>query len=289
MSKDSATPIYEAEALAALPKFTACLTFCNQALLNIHRQMPREVRYVADVRRWLLTHAALQLHFKRQTDPSSPLLNAANVYRLVEHSGMASPNTVTSYLKEIENFGYIEAIPHDDHRVRAYRMSDFSEKMFHVYLGVNLQALDQMDGAGRKEFIDSTPKILNYMHPVFAQFMLNDEFLYSPPESISLLTSTTTGISILNEMTRSIESLTEKDVDRINIFIDSANAMALRYGTSRANVARLLKKIHNAGDFGKADQGHWISARLLRDYHRWQARKFAHASRAYVAALNSMA
>ena len=277
-------PVYEAKALAALPQFMKCLAFCNQALLSIHKQMPREVRYVADVRRWVLTHAALLLHFQRRVDPSAPPLTATNLYGLVEHSSMVSPNTVTSFLKEIQNFGYIEAIPNQDGRVRAYQMSAFSERMFHVYLSVNLQALDQIDGAGRSEVTRATPEILNYMHPVFANLMLRDTFLGAPPQSIAQLVSTTVGISVLNEMTQSVTVLPAGDMERIEIALDSANAMAQRYGVSRGNVARLLKKVEAENNFGKTGKTSWISARLVRDYHQWQACKFAHVSAAYVEA-----
>lgn len=277
-------PVYEAKALATLPQFMKCLAFCNQALLSIHKQMPREVRYVADVRRWFLTHAALLLHFQRRVDPSAPPLTATNLYDLVEDSSMVSRNTVTSYLKEIQNFGYIEAIPSQDGRVRAYQMSAFSEQMFHVYLSVNLQALDQIDGAGRSEVTRTTPEILNHMHPIFANLMLRDTFLSAPPQSIAQLVSTTVGISVLNEMTQSVTASPAGSMERIEIALDSASAMAQRYGVSRGNVARLLKKVEAENDFGKTGKKSWISARLVRDYHQWQARKFAHVSASYVEA-----
>ncbi len=278
------TPIYEAEALSTLPQFLTCLAYCNQALLDIHKQMPREVRYVADVRRWMLTHAALLLHFRRRVDPSAPPLTATNLCHLLKDSSMVSTNTVTNYLKEIQNFGYIEAIPNHDGRVRAYQMSAFSEQMFHVYLSVNLGALDQIDGAGRSEVVRETPAILNHMHPVFAQLMLEDTFLSAPPQSIEPLVNTTVGISILNEMTRSVTASPVGGDERIAVGFDSANAMAQRYGVSRGNVARLLKKVEMANNFGKTEQGSWISGRLVQDYHIWQACKFAHVSSAYVEA-----
>lgn len=289
MGMNGDIPAYEAEALAALPQFLTCLTFCNQALLNIHKQMPREVRYVADVRRWVLTHGALLLHFRRRVDLSAPPLTVTNLYDLLKHSSMVSPNTVTNYLKEIQNFGYIEAIPNPDGRVRAYQMSAFSEQMFHVYLSVNLGALDQIDGAGRSEVVRTTPEILNYMHPVFAQLMLQDTFLSAPPQSIEPLVTTTVGISILNEMTRSVTVSPVGADERIEVAFDSANAMAQRYGVSRGNVSRLLKKVETANNFGKTEQGSWISGRLVHDYHRWQACKFAHVSTAYLEACKQYA
>mgnify|MGYP002479238269 CR=1 FL=1 len=277
-------PIYEIESLAALPQFMACLTFCNQALLHIHKQMPREVRYVADMRRWVLTHAALKLHFQQRVDPSAPLLTATNLYSLVEHSRMVSVNTVTNYLKEIQNLGYIEAVPNQDRRVRAYQMSAFSEQMFHVYLSINLEAIDQIDGERRHEVVRAQPDILNYMHPVFAQLMLQDTFLITPPQSIAPLVNTTIGISILNELTRSVTRLPIAVDARPEIELESANVMDQRYGVSRGNVSRLLKKIENSNDFGKNGQKFWISGRLVHEYIKWQACKFAHVSTAYAEA-----
>lgn len=278
------TPIYRADTLAAMPKFIDCLAFSNQALLDIHKQMQREVRYVADMRRWVLTHGALMLNFAHQIDPTTPPLTATNLYREVSITGMASPNTVTSFLKELEALGYIEALPGPNRRNRAYRMSPFSERMFYIYLGINLGGLDLIDGAGRSDATRADPTILTHMHPIFARLMMIDHAYHTPPTSLTPLINTTIGISVLNEMTRGIGSLSQEHDERIPISIDSASAMAQRYGTSRANVARLLTKVQSAGDFGKDKDGFWISRTLLHDYHCWQALKFAHTSTAFVEA-----
>ncbi|MFW7267819.1 hypothetical protein ACMAUO_07580 [Gluconacetobacter sp. Hr-1-5] len=278
------TPIYNADTLATMPRFMDCLAFSNQALLAIHKQMQREVRYVADMRRWVLTHGALALHFSHQIDPATPPMTATNLYREVSITGMASPNTVTNFLKELEALGYIEALPDKNRRNRAYRMTAFSERMFYIYLGINLGGVDLLDGAGRADATRADPKILTHMHPIFARKMMTDCAYHTPPASIAPLINTTIGISVLNEMTRGIGPLDKGPADRIPIEMDSASAMAQRYGTSRANVARLLAKVQSAGNFGKDEKGPWISGTLLQDYHHWQARKFAHTSTAFVEA-----
>ncbi|GBQ92607.1 hypothetical protein AA0522_0080 [Gluconacetobacter liquefaciens NRIC 0522] len=276
-------PTYRADILATMPKFMDCLTFSNQALLTIHKQMQREVRYVADMRRWVLTHGALILHFSYQLDPTTPPLTATNLYREVEATGMASPNTVTNFLKEIENLGYIEPLPDRNRRNRAYRMTEFSERMFYIYLDINLGGLDLVDGARRADATRADPKILTHMHPIFARLMMIDHAA-PPPPSLAPLINTTIGISILNEMTSGVGSLSNAHDDRIYISMDSGSAMAQRYGTSRANVARLLLKVQSAGNFGKDEKGQWISRTLLHDYHCWQAIKFAHTSTAFAQA-----
>ncbi|MFT9049634.1 hypothetical protein [Gluconobacter cerinus] len=279
--------VHTVETLVASPKFMDCLTFCNETLLSIHQQLPREVRYVADMRRWIMTHGALKLNFAHQLDSRSPALTASNLYREVVHTGAVSPNTVTNYLKEIEHLGYIEAQPRGDRRLRAYRMSAFSERMFYHYLTVHLNGLDILDGHKRSDAAQSDPKILTHMHPVFASLMLKDAAYYHPPASIAPLVHSTVGISVLNEMTRKADSEYYDEKEKVSVSLDSANAMAQRYGTSRGNIARLLAKVRAAGDYGQSDKGHWVSKQLLQEYYRWQAGKLANISAAYAHAFKA--
>lgn len=278
-------PVYTVDALVASSGFLECLAFCNHQLLTLHRQMPREVRYVADLRRWVMTHGALALHFSHQIDPGSPALSPSSLFREIAHTGIASPNTVASFLKELHARGYIALLSESDRRVRAYRMTEFSEKMFYIYLQISLQGLDLMDAAGRAESAKANPHILTYMHPLFARRMLQDPMYYAPPDSIAPLVNTTIGISILNEMTRA----QKEDISgegRIYIHLGSASAMAKHYGVSRGNVARLLAKVQASGNYGHDTRGTWVSEQLLRDHHHLQALKMSHSSLAYAEVYN---
>ncbi|MBS1095681.1 hypothetical protein [Gluconobacter wancherniae] len=245
--------------------------------------MPREVRYVADLRRWVMTHGALALNFSHKINPDLPPLTATNLFREVEHTGIASPNTVTSYLKEIHARGYITVLPKADRRVRAYAMTEFSEKMFYLYLQISLQGLDLIDGAGRADIASADPRILTHMHPIFARHMLNDPIYYAPPTSIAALVNTTIGISVLNEMTRA-QKETQSNVDRVYVDLGSASSMAKHYGVSRGNVARLLSKVENTGHYGQDDRGTWVSTQLLQDHYILQALKMSHSASAFIEA-----
>lgn len=245
--------------------------------------MPREVRYVADLRRWVMTHGALALNFSHKINPNLPPLTATNLFREVEHTGIASPNTVTSYLKEIHARGYITAQPKADRRVRAYAMTEFSEKMFYLYLQISLQGLDLIDGAGRADIASADPRILTHMHPIFARHMLNDPIYYAPPTSIAALVNTTIGISVLNEMTRA-QKETQSNVDRVYVDLGSASSMAKHYGVSRGNVARLLSTVENTGHYGQDDRGTWVSTQLLQDHYILQALKMSHSASAFIEA-----
>lgn len=282
-SNHNTVPTYTVDDLMALPAFLQCLNFCNQQLLAIHRQMPREVRYVADLRRWVMTHGALALNFSHKINPDLPSLTATNLFREVEHTGIASPNTVTSYLKEIYARGYITLLPKADKRVRAYAMTEFSEKMFYLYLQISLQGLDLIDGAGRADIASTDQRILTHMHPIFARRMLNDPVYYAPPSSIAPLVNTTIGISVLNEMTRA-QKETLSQADRVYVDLGSASAMAKHYGVSRGNVARLLSKVQNAGHYGLDGRGTWVSGQLLQDHYVLQALKTAHSASAFIEA-----
>ena len=116
-----------------------------------------------------MTHGALALHFSHKINLDLPPLTATNLFRAVEHTGITSPNTVTSYLKEIHARGYITLLPKADRRVRACAMTEFFEKMFYLYLQISLQGLDLIDGAGRADIASADPRILTHMHPIFAR------------------------------------------------------------------------------------------------------------------------
>ena len=81
---------------------------------------------------WVMTHGALALNFSHKINLDLPPLTATNLFRAVEHTGITSPNTVTSYLKEIHARGYITLLLKADWRVRAYAMTEFSEKIFYL-------------------------------------------------------------------------------------------------------------------------------------------------------------
>ena len=163
-----------------------------------------------------MTHGALALNFSHKINLDLPPLTATNLFREVEHTGIASPNTVTSYLKEIHARGYITLLLKADWRVRAYAMTEFSEKIFYLYLQISLQRLDLIDGAGRADIASADPRILTHMHLIFARHMLNDPIYYAPPPSIAALVNTTIGISVLNEMTRA-QKETQSNVDRVYV------------------------------------------------------------------------
>jgi len=166
---------------------------------------------------WVMTHGALALNFLHKINLDLPPLTATNLFREVEHTGIASPNTVTSYLKEIYARGYITLLPKADRRVRAYAMTEFSEKIFYLYLQISLQGLDLIDGAGRADIANADPRILTHVHPIFARHMLNDPIYYAPPPpSIAALVNTTIGISVLNEMTPA-QKETQSNVDRLYV------------------------------------------------------------------------
>jgi hypothetical protein len=284
MHDHSEFPVYNVDQIVQMEKFLEGLNFCNQSLLAIHQKLPREVRYVADMRRWIMTHGALKLNFLHRINPEKHILTATTLFREVAHTGQTSPNTVTSFLKEIENKGHILAIESSDRRNRAYHMSEFAERMFYHYLTINIASLDIIDSQNRSKLFTEDPRILTHLHPIFAQKMLSDTSYYLPPPSIAPLICTTIGISVLNEMTRNIDQ-SQIDDEHIEINLDSASIMAQRYGTSRGNISKLLKELADENHYGKSGKKTWISRQLLTDYFRWQACKLAHISSAYISAI----
>lgn len=261
------------------------IVFSNDEILTIHQDLPREVRYVADLRRWIMTNGALLLNFSHLMNPTNSPLSAAALYREIAHTGIVSESVVATYLREILALGYTEEMPHLDRRTRAYRMTDFAKRMFGLYLDAHLRGLDRLDGGDRHRTATQRPEVLTRMHPLFARAMLGDQAFFRPPASLSPFLTATAGILILHEVTKDSPTVPAQSTELVPVRFDSADKMSKRYGTSRGHVFRLLSKAKANGDYEIDGRTSCVSARLLRDYRRWQTTKLMHIESAYRGAL----
>ncbi|WP_064709800.1 hypothetical protein [Rhizobium bangladeshense] len=263
--------------------FAAALRDSALELLAIHRRAPRIVRYVADLQKWLLSQAALALHFERKLDPSRPPLTASNLAKFLVENRIASQNTAVSHLKEMAHYKLLEPVETTDRRTNPLQASGYAETLIRQWFEGHLRSLDGMDAGDRYRRSQADETILYRAQPRIARRLFNDPDWYNPPESIALFARSESGSNILHDLISRVP-LAPVLGERAWIGDVSARLTAAEYVISRSHAGRLLAAAQNQGLLGwetpQKSGDCWISAKLVLDYRRWQASKFSVISEA---------
>ncbi|MBX5043461.1 hypothetical protein HJB51_26260 [Rhizobium lentis] len=264
--------------------FAAALRESALDLLAIHHRAPRIVRYVADLQKWLLSQAALALHFERKLDPSCPALTAANLGKFLDENHIASHNTAVSHLKEMAHYKLLEPAQTTDRRANPLQASAYAESLIRQWFEGHLRSLDGMDAGDRYRRSQEDETILYRAQPRIARRLFNDPDWYSPPDSIALFARSESGSNILHDLMSRVP-LAPVLGERTWVGDVSARLIAVEYVISRSHAGRLLAAAQNQGLLGwEASQMSgecWISAKFVLDYRRWQATKFSVVSEVF--------
>lgn len=277
----SAEPLraYSPSQLVGMPHFCDGLHFAARELLETFRRAPRRVRYVADRQRWLLSQAALALHFEHEADPSKPALTPLNLFRFLGDTRAASRNTVNAFLLEMRHYQFGEALDTADRRHRAIKASADTEKLAQHYFDIHLRALDMMDGSSRRELASREPGFVSRAQPPFARRLLRSTDWREPPQSIANFVKTDSGSNILHELAARAPSGAPLSTEPIWIGPVSPSEIANVCLISPSHVVRLFARARRDGLLGwarKSNRGEcWISPQLVRDYRYRQAVKFS--------------
>jgi hypothetical protein len=274
---------YEANELVALPHFRDGQNLTATELLEAHRLLPKRVRYVADIQRFMLSHAAMALHLEHTLDPSKPGVTATNLLRFFENTPAASKNTVLAFLVEMRHYNFVEPLDGGDRRSRAFRATADTEQLIRFYFDTHSRGLDGMDGGNRVALLAAHPRLLHLAQPRFARLLLNNDKWRDPPETIAGFTKSDSGSSVIHDLVARVP-LGELGSQPIQIGHVSATDVAKRYVVSTTHAVRLFSRAKAQGLIGwqgSTNRGEcWISPTLVRDYYLWQAEKFAAMSAA---------
>lgn len=280
-------PVYDTAALLADKRFHACLVFSADELLATHGEIPRAVRYLSDLQKWLLSQAMLALHFEHRLDAARPPISPTNLLRFLDGSPIASRNTALAFLNEIRHYGLVEAFFSNDRRQRLFRALPHTEGLIARWYLTHLRALDQIDGADRAGRFASQPDLIMRAQPKMARALLSSREWCDPPSTIGLFTWAESGSNILHDLASRVPW--QLPAERVWIGSRSASAIAERYHISSSHAARILAQARNAGFVGWEAAGNrgdcWVSTTFVRDYRHWQALKFAAISVAFREAL----
>ncbi len=273
------------EAIVENPLFAVALRNAALKLIAMHDAAPRIVRYTADMKRWLLTQAILAFHFEHVTNPSHPELTAANLIAFIADNRVASRNTATAHLAEMRNYRLLlDAEPKDDKRFRPLRIADTAEELIREWFDEHLKSLDMLDQGRRYLQSSADHRLLRYAQPRMSRRLFHDPNWSEPPATVEAFVQTASGSNILHDIMSRLPP--EQAIEaRTSIGPLRISELAKRYIISRSHAQRVFVRARtldvvgwelpgNGGDF-------WISEALIRDYHRWQACKFAAIDEAF--------
>lgn len=276
---------YCAERLVLLDGFREGLASSARELLATHLALPREVHYVADLQRWMLSQLTITLHFEHQHDAACPPISPANLVRAVGTTGIASRNTIHAFLMELKNQRLVAPMASADRRQRASTATPISEDLIRRYFDIHLRALDIIDGGARFALSCRHPHLLSQAQPRFTRLLLEKHDWYKPPHSIAKFVRSDSGSSVLHDLVKDVPSHLIDMNTPIWIGKISPNWFSSRYRISKTHVARLFAMARAAGLIGWANKSNrgecWISPRLAHDYRCWQAIKLAAVSQAF--------
>ncbi|WP_125270996.1 hypothetical protein [Agrobacterium sp. FDAARGOS_525] len=227
----------------------------------------------------------IAMHFEHLHDPTSPPLSPSNLVRAIGNTGIASRNTVHTFLMEMRKYHFVAPIERVDRRQRAVRATEMSEHLIRRYFDIHLRALDLMDEGTRFALSCEHPELLHYAQPRFIWMLVNCSDWYKPPHSIAKFVSSDSGSSVLHDLIKAVPPLATDEARPIWIGKVSPKVLSSRYRISRTHTARLFSLARESQLIGWAKESNrgdcWISPQLVRDYLYWQAIKLASVSKAF--------
>lgn len=275
---------YDVADMLSHPSFGQAVSLSNRRMMIIYRYLPQYALQTMDMRQSIMSHGAMYLNYSHRLNPMMPALAAGQLFKTVKENKVISYNIVSGFLKSMEKSGYLEPSCSPDGRSRAFKFSKLSDRLSCLYLMLNLQSLDILDGGRRRQIARDMPSLLITMLPIYAESILKNIATQQLPESIGNITTTGIGTMMLNEIMGARPLQEQDDQTRIPIRLSSPSILSARFATKRTNIMRIIDMMRASGDFGESPDGQWVSARIFKDNDRWQATKMVEVSKAFTAA-----
>ena len=276
---------YSYEALVEHPALLAAVRNLARTLRQEFSKNPWIGRLLSAHQKWLLTQIGMALNLDNGPDG----FTATELRAFITPNGVASRNTVQSFLDHLETYRYIERIKKPAAtRPKRYRAMPISEQAMFGWYVVNLQALDGMDGGMRAQTLLASPHLFRIAQPLAARAAIADRQWVEPPRRVGLFLWTEAGALVMDEFISRIDDA-DRQRERIEIGYVDARKLASEFMMSRTHLQRLLNKAAAEGAMGWMDEslrsGMWFSGAFLDEYCRWQARKFCFVNDAFHVAL----
>ena len=279
---------HSAADLAGNFAFAHILCHLAASLRSVFDESPRLARTLATHQRWMMSQGAYALHLER--DPADPAsgLTVSRLRELIVDNGVASRNTVQSYIEELLSYRFIRYVP--DNKVRRPRPlepTEVTQAAMLRWLTANLAALDVLDSGRRVEMLAKLPQIFDIAQPRIARTCIENPDWREPPQVVAICMWTDAGGLVIDEFFGRLDLNAGID-GRYDIGRVDAKALAEHFMMSRTHLQRLLRKGVEFGSLGWTDEKRthmWMSRSFIDQYCAWQAIKFSIVDEAYEWAL----
>jgi hypothetical protein len=251
----------------------------SNALLEAYEANPRLASVFATQQRWLMAHAALALHFRRNPDDDRSGFNAARFFDVVRRHKVASRNTADAFVKEMLKYKFARSLAgRNDKRIRAIEPTQASLEALGGWAAVHLTTLDAIDGGRRLAAFQAGTVPLSRLQPPIADGLLTSPAVREPEQTFSLFTWLNNGGVVMDRLIAGIEPA-HAEADRIPTGILSIAEMAGWLKLSRTHLALKLREAETLGSIGwEGQRGHsvmWVSRGFRDEYVLAQSVKLA--------------
>jgi hypothetical protein len=256
-------------------------------LLDTYEANPRASSVFATQQRWLMAHAGLALHFRRDPADERGGLTAARFLDVIARHRVASRNTADAFIKEMVKYDVARYLPEArDRRVRPLAPTETSIGALTMWAIAHLTTLDGLDGGSRLAGFRAGPDSLARLQPLIADGLLTSAAVREPVATFSLFTWLNNGGVVMDWLISGIEAA-DVDAERIPTGVLSISDMAAWVKLSRTHLARKLRQAEAMGSIGwfgkRGDSTMWVSHAFRDEYAMAQAVKLAIIDAAYEA------
>lgn len=271
-------PLSAAE-IARHPAALRCIQEQARALIHIYETSPRLAAVFATQQRWLLGHAGLALHFRRDPNDRRTEMTMARFIEVVRRYSLASRNTAEAFVKEMLRYNIAEYISASgDGRAHPMRVTEGTIETFTGWIHAHLRTLDRIDGGNRLTTFLDRPGMLSRLQPLIADGLLASQGVREPGRTFSLFIWLNNGGIVMDWLMSGIDP-EDAHLDRIPTSVISVSEFAHWLKLSRTHLARKLNDAEALGSIGWVGQrGHsvmWVSRQFFDEYMVMQTSKLA--------------
>lgn len=252
----------------------------SRLLFTLYEADPHLASAFSSHQRWLMAHAALVLHFRR--DPGDPRsgLTAARYADLIVERGIASRNTAHAFVREMLHYKFARYLPGaGDGRTRPIEPTEATLGAARGWVATHLATLDTLDGGERSGIFAAAPgDPLAAIQPLIAdRFFLAEEGETGERTHELFVWLNNRGI-VMDRLVASIADAAP-GAARIPTGVASVAEMAKWFRLSRTHLARKLREAETMGAIGwegtRGRSALWVSRAFLGEYMKAQAVKLA--------------
>lgn len=284
------------EQLLAKPGCLRVMCELARGFMRTHDNSPRASSLFASQQRWLMSHIAISLHFRRSVSAESGLTLYNFMQDVVGHE-LASRNTARAFLAEAVKYGFARPVPFEGqprlpNSMLPIEPTEATIALLAEWYSAHLQALDALGGAPRlPRFSANLSAALAAMEPFVCGELLTCADVRNPGPVYSLCTWMDQGGLLMDRLMAGIDCTTATEGERSITDITSISEIARAYGLSRSHAARKLVNGERTGHIGwTGRRGHsamWLSSDFRKDYARAQAFKLVIIDAAFALAFAS--